>query len=457
VGVERSQVEADKAARLAPTAEVKVASFFDISPDDFGGPFDAVIGNPPYVRYHGFTGEERVKGLARARAVGVELTRLASSWAHFVAHATAFLSPHGRLGLVLPAELLVTDYAEAIRQHLQATFRSISIVTFDRMIFQNAQVDAVVLLASNDAAETGMRFIRLRNAQAIADLDVSRVGALSAVWTGRWLSPLDTEAHATYQRLLADDHVQRPGDLADVDIGIVTGANHFFILSAQQAQERGLPDSVLTPVVERPSHVRGLSVRDEEHKVLLLIGDSGGQTHPSVQTYLREGKRGHIDLRYKCRKHRAWYSVPLPRKQPHAFLPYMTGDIPRLIVNTSGAWSTNLLHGVTFRAPVPDPRAVSAAMLSSVTRLSAEVEGRAYGGGVLKLETRESERLLVPRIDLEQQGVLVRLHSVLDSLVRNGQQLEASRIVDAVLGVVSNELNTAREVFRSRRTERRGA
>jgi hypothetical protein len=28
---------------------------------------DAVIGNPPYIRYHGFTGEAREKGLRRAR------------------------------------------------------------------------------------------------------------------------------------------------------------------------------------------------------------------------------------------------------------------------------------------------------------------------------------------------------------------------------------------------------
>lgn len=73
--------------------------------------FDAVIGNPPYVRYQGCTGALRAAGRRAALNGGVGLTALASSWAAFTVHAAEFLRPGGRLGLVLPAELLTVNYA----------------------------------------------------------------------------------------------------------------------------------------------------------------------------------------------------------------------------------------------------------------------------------------------------------------------------------------------------------
>ena len=68
---------------------------------------DYVMGNPPYIRYQDFTGESRAKALRAALRDGVRLNGLASSWAAFVVHASAFLKPGGRLALVLPAELLI--------------------------------------------------------------------------------------------------------------------------------------------------------------------------------------------------------------------------------------------------------------------------------------------------------------------------------------------------------------
>ncbi len=51
---------------------------------------------------------------------------------------------------MLPAELLHADYGQPVRDLLMARFGSVVIVAFDRMVFRDAQVDAVLLLASND-------------------------------------------------------------------------------------------------------------------------------------------------------------------------------------------------------------------------------------------------------------------------------------------------------------------
>ena len=49
--------------------------------------YDAVVGNPPFVRYQSFSGAIRTRSLAAALAQGVRLSGLANAWAAFVVKA----------------------------------------------------------------------------------------------------------------------------------------------------------------------------------------------------------------------------------------------------------------------------------------------------------------------------------------------------------------------------------
>jgi hypothetical protein len=447
--------EAARALREAPEAMILTTDFFQLQPERLPK-VDAILGNPPYIRYHGFRGQTRGRALDRARAQGIELTGLASSWAHFVAHSGAFLQPRGRLALVLPAELLHTDYAGPIRKWLLERFRSVRVIAFDRMAFTDAEVDAILLLASNSEDDPpGFEIIRVPDSAALEGISLSTRGspAPDGALGSRWTAAYDERAHALYAALVAEPQARRLGSLARVDIGVVTGANHFFVVDAAIAKRHRLPERVLVPIVESPSVVPGLRVRRSETRRLLLIRRPGDLI-ASVRAYLHEGVRTGISSRYKCRTRTPWYRVPLPRRRPHAFLPYMNYQAPRLILNTSRAWSTNLVHGVTFANAEIDRYAASAALLSATTMLSAEIEGRAYGGGVLKLETREAERLYLPPLDSYAEASLHGEFRRLDRLVRKGGLLEASAVVDEVLGIDHEVYLRAALVFRARRLGR---
>lgn len=454
VGIERDRGEAAKAQAAVPAAHIRAESFFALAPADLG-PFDAVIGNPPYIRYHRFTGDERAGALARAADAGVPLSNLASSWAHFVAHAGSFLTPGGRLALVLPGELLHTDYAAPVRSWLLRRFGSVRIIAFDRAAFPDAQIDAVLLLASDDGTE-GLRIERVRDVAALrgapcgsARDDLGRAAPL------RWSSSVDAEAHALYEREAARAGARRLGDFAKVDIGVVTGANAFFILAPDEARALRLPKGVLLPIVRSATATPGLvATRGATERLLWLPDGVGGK---AVARYLAEGERRGIPGGYKCRTRTPWYRVPLPRARPQAFLPYMHHHVPRLIVNRARAWSTNLLHAVHLGPGAPDARALSAAMLSSLTLLSAEIEGRAYGGGVLKTETKEAERLLIPPFSDVEESRLIDLFPALHRGVRAGEWATASAQVDTILGLDHSALASAAARFRERRLHRSSA
>ncbi len=454
IGVEREPSEAKKARSLAPDADIRVLDFFDLDPTEVA-PVDVAIGNPPYIRYHGFTGSDREKALGRARLQGVELTRLASSWAHFTVHAAGFLKPTGRLALVLPAELLHTDYGQPVRDFLLRRFASLVVIAFDRMVFPEAQVDAVLLLASNDGPP-GLQVVRVRDADGLEALDLAVVEGGNGHDAKRWSSAVDADAGEVYRRAVQSQGVQRLGDFASVDIGFVTGANDFFVLSAHEAEARGLPPSVLSPAVRRPRDVPGLTVRPAELSWLLdLAGDR--DLPESVGMYLSEGERDGIPGRYKCRVRKPWYAVPIPRQRPDAFIPYMSHLGPRLIVNDLSARSTNLLHGVSLHPSGPAARVLAVAMCSSLTLLSAEIEGRAYGGGVLKVETREAERLVVPVGDTRTSKTAEMVFGRMDGLIRHGDVQAAAEAADATFDLDHDALWRAYSAFRDRRLGRRRA
>ncbi len=121
-------------------------NFFDVTPDELGL-VDAIVGNPPFIRYQQFSGDARDLALARSREAGVELSALTSAWAPFLVHAVQFLKMGGRLAMVAPGELAHAKYARPVIRHLCESFRSVSILAFDRRVFSDLSEDTVLVLA----------------------------------------------------------------------------------------------------------------------------------------------------------------------------------------------------------------------------------------------------------------------------------------------------------------------
>ena len=69
-------------------------------------------------------------------------------------------------------------------------------------------------------------------------------------------------------------------------------------------------------------------------------------------------------------------------------------DTPRLILNRLSAYTTDTAYRI--RSDVGTAEQLVYSFINGLTALSAELEGRHYGGGVLELVPSEIERLLLP-------------------------------------------------------------
>lgn len=475
--------DVDEDAHLAAAARTELGllrtnlldeDFFDVGPGQIPL-FEAVVGNPPYVRYQGFNRVAR-RAHELAAMAGVPLTRLASSWAPFLVHAASFVAPEGRMAQVLPAEIIHAQYASGVLDFLSRSFRRITIVLFEERVFPGA-LEEVVLLLAEDRADNQGADVGLISRANVADLTPAAIAAAvpSGVSRGDHRRSklvqqlLPSASREIYETLAADDRIVPFGELGSVDIGVVTGANAFFMRSREEA--RSLPSELLKPGVSKAAHVPGAVLSDEDHAAILrdgkkglmfaATGDSPRAALMDAKTFLESGERAGLHRRYKCRVRNPWWALPLPRYgAPDLLLTYCSNEHPRLAVNQGRVLHTNTLHGVRIKDSSLTT-ALAASFYNSLTMLSAELVGRSYGGGVLKLEPSEAEGLLLPPVPSRLEPLLPQV----DRLVRAKDLEGALNLVDPIvlgdgLGLSGQEISSLRigaDRLRMRRRSREKA
>jgi tRNA1(Val) A37 N6-methylase TrmN6 len=116
--------------------------------------FDAVVGNPPFVRYQRFGGDSRRRALRRAAEQGVQLSELTSSWAPFLVHSVAMVRPGGRLAMVVPFEVFHAAYALPVIEHLRRSFARVTFLTFREKLFADLSEDTILLAGCREPTGT---------------------------------------------------------------------------------------------------------------------------------------------------------------------------------------------------------------------------------------------------------------------------------------------------------------
>ncbi len=466
---EPSAVAAAQAVRAAGlTATIRTGDFFDV---ERPGSFDAVLGNPPYVRYQGFTGEARSRGQRAAFAQGVKLGNLSSSWAAFVVHAAAFLKPEGRLGLVLPAELLTVNYAGPVRRFLMERFAHVRLVLFEERVFPGVMEEVVLLLAEGSGPTDHFSLCQVADDAHLSELNPRLFFPTDQ--GGKWTPALlPSDAVEPYARLTGGDGFAELQEWGATDLGIVTGNNGFFTLTVAQATELGLKEHELLAISPRGSrHLRGLNFTDKAWREMARIGSrvylfspSAESPSPAALAYIAQGEAAGVEKAYKCRMRSPWWRVPLVRR-PDLFLTYMNHDAPRLVANRARVRALNSVHGLSLKTGRRQlgMDLLPIASLNSVTLLGAELVGRSYGGGILKVEPKEADVLPVPSSTLVEKAAdeLRALRPQLAQHLRNSDILAVAKAVDRVLfrhldagRSDAQALRAAREELFSRRATR---
>jgi len=414
---------------------------------------DVVVGNPPFVRYQLLEEAERRRAHERSLELGVHLSGRANVWAAFVVQSLALLAQRGRLAMILPTSLVHARYARPVLEALSRSFAHCTLVTFQRPLFPSLDQATLILLAEDKGRScSNFSLLELDNPRQLTAatlrqhrehprrhaqrIDAARLQSGDFAFGSHLIG---RSARHLYRALQDSDAVTTLGRLARVATGYVTGANAFFHLKPADVERWRLPDSCLKPAIFRSRALAGLILGEDDWRQATSMASAGhlfaSEERPTkaVSAYLRYGEQSGVPRGYKTRHRKPWYRVP-GATPPDLLLTPMSHHHPRLSRNDARVVVPNTFQGVFLSRETEGKTAelgdrICISWLTSLTTLSAELEGHALGGGMLKLEPVATRRLLIPLPTPIPAGLLKRL----DALVRSGHRGEALAIADELV------------------------
>lgn len=429
--------------------------------DRAGARFDIATGNPPFVRFQ-FVGDgDRRAAAALADDLGVSFAGVSNLWIPVLLAALGALRDGGAFAFIVPAEILTGISADVARRWLAGRASPLQLDLFPVGSYPGVLQEVVIvsgLVASPASPGPPASPPRLLLAEHGPAGQARRwqhvIAAGSRTWTGYLLEPAHLGALEEARSLKS---VRTVGDLARFEVATVTGANGFFTVAEETLGAYQLSQWAL-PLLPRTRHATGLEFTEDDYALLResgrrahLLSFSADRPAPAgalARAYLRHGEQAALPDRYKCRIRAPWYRVPVAApgqimmsKRAHRY--------PRLILNRAGVHTTDTIYRGRM-LPGADRTAADlvAAFHSSLTLLTAEIEGRSFGGGVLELVPTEAGRLLavVPERfgdEVERLDLLARAGSGADgeALIEETGRLLAK----STAGLTASLLDTLRD------------
>ncbi|HEV2134681.1 MAG TPA: N-6 DNA methylase [Terracidiphilus sp.] len=369
--------------------------------------FNLVLTNPPYVRHHHLSGEDKDRLKAQlAQSLQMSISGLAGLYCYFLLHAHDWMEDNGLAVWLIPSEFMDVNYGTAVRRYLSERVTLLEIHRFcpTDVQFTDALVSSAVVIFRKAVPpeDHAVRFsfggpIDGPQHEAMVPLDVVRS-------SHKWTQFPSTTA-------VRDRDVLNLGDLFAIKRGLATGDNGFFILSEDRVNELQIPQAFLRPILPGPRHLTGDVVDalpsgspDVSPRLFLLDCNEPEEDikaqWPRLYEYLQHGKAEKVDTAYLAAHRARWYSQE--QRPPAPFLcTYMgrsrNGKHPfRFIWNRSQATAHNVYlmlypKGPLLHALTADPALAGRVFeaLKDITPAQLLSEGRVYGGGLHKVEPKE--------------------------------------------------------------------
>jgi type I restriction-modification system DNA methylase subunit len=274
------------------------------------GKFDAVVGNPPYIRQgdlHPNKSHFR-SHLSVFGRVGYstyfdgskELSGKSDAYVYFMTHATQFLRNGGRLAFIVPNKWLTTRYGETLQEFLFDHYRLVGIVGFTARAFDDALVDTVMVMLERCEEESERRkqtipFVRVRETMDSEDI-IDTVTVNYDTPSGSYMQIRDRPAYrvtAVEQSYLMEigpkkllPYIRAPSefiellehpafvplnqDIGSIKRGTMTGANDFFFVSEKDKNNWTIDDRFLHPAIKSIKDVDSFVIMAEDSNKYLF-------------------------------------------------------------------------------------------------------------------------------------------------------------------------------------------
>lgn len=313
------------------------------------GGFDAVIGNPPYVRFQNMkewgTGQiEYFKKSFKSASKGNY-----DVYVVFVENGTRLLNSNGLLGYILPNKFFTSNYGEPLRDYLSEKQAVCKIIDFgDLQVFSSATTYTCLLFLSStqnaffDYQKVGdLQTWYLGSQERRVNVDSGSIN--NAPWT--FIPPFDRDLFAKLNRIPT-----KLGDIANLFVGLQTSADPVFLFknsnkgngnfstvhSTSLSKDIDLENELLKKVIRsgqigrywaKPNALVLFPYRLVDNKATLISSKELQSTFSKAWQYLVENRKTLLEREHGKFKSSGWYQL-YPKnldlwEQPKILIPYM--------------------------------------------------------------------------------------------------------------------------------------
>jgi adenine-specific DNA methylase len=423
--------------------------------------FDLIVGNPPYIRYQYFSEEQHEMAQKIYMKAGLQYTKLSNSWVSFVVGSCLLLKEKGKLGFVVPAELLQVLYAQGLRGYLSHFFNKINIISFKKLVFPSIQQEVLLLLCEKNGKNShSIEHIEIKDASDLDILDVSKlktdgkkIDLVNNKWTYYFLEQDEIDFLNQFSKGSICSYI---GDYADVEVGITTGANDYFAVPYSIVEEYDLK-KYAKPMVGRSVQIPGVVFTqgdwktnlDKEIRSNLLVFPAREQikNQKGALAYINIGEKSGINKGYKTGIREDWFVIP-SIKLSDAFFIRRNHIYPRMILNNANAYTTDTMHRIFINKNI-NKKAFIASYYNSLSFAFSEIVGRSYGGGVLELMPGETEKIFLPYKAeneklLDEIDIMMRKKTAIDKILEVSNKI----LLHDRVGLSADEIKIATNIWK---------
>jgi hypothetical protein len=326
--------------------------------------FDAVIGNPPYVRMEEF--KDLKSYLRETYQCHDERSDL---YAYFMERGHRLVRPGGRFGMIVSNKFLRANYGKPLRSLLPELAKIESVADFAGLpVFQGATVRTLVYLASRDDTDSTPihycpppsleRFKLIQTGNLKVDQNVTESGypiETASLQSSGW--SFARSDLSNLMRRLGDEHPPLSQYTAgQICRGVVSGLTRAFVID-QETRDRLVrqnpeADEILKPLLNGRDIDR-YRIDFAHHYLIYTFHGINIRRYPAIEAHLRPFKK---ELEGRATD-QEWYELQQPQLR---YAPLMDGhkiifpDIatePRFAFDNRGYYGTN----TTYFIPRTDP------------------------------------------------------------------------------------------------------
>jgi len=386
--------------------------------------FDAVVGNPPYVRQ-----EHMGDWSEYLSSEYTVFTSAADLYTYFIEHGYEVLRQGAHLGYIVSNKFTRAEYGQPLRNFLRTRTRLETICDFHDLPVFGPTVSAYPMILSLEVSEPdedqkvtvrNMQSLKFGNLRRAIDLDGTQVQQ-KQLSSGSWPISNPSSIHL-FDKLESES--TRLEDILETEIlrGVLTGLNDAFIIDSESRDQilQNDPDSekFIFPIMKGDDAQRYLADFSDRYLIRIPSGwttsvasvDSERQAwdwlneeYPGLASHLAEFEE---DAKSRYDRGEFWWELRpcgyYNEFESEKIVYPEISDGPRFSLDTSGRYTNNKC----FIIPVAS-REIVALLNSSVGEYWAENKLSSVRGGYLEYRAVHVSDFPVPTIDHSQLEELV--------------------------------------------------